>query len=103
MITTVATYNIHRAEGLDRCVDVGRIADVLGEIDADLVGIQEVFLPQAETLADRLDAQLVMGPTKLAGRLPYGNAVLSRLPISSSYTFDLSWATREPRGGIRLD
>jgi len=103
MITTVATYNIHRATGLDRCVDVGRIADVLTEIGADLVGIQEVFLPQAEILADRLGAGLVMGPTKTTGRLQYGNAVLSRLPILNSYTFDLSWAAREPRGGIRLD
>ncbi|HTY79484.1 MAG TPA: endonuclease/exonuclease/phosphatase family protein [Candidatus Bathyarchaeia archaeon] len=103
MIITVASYNIHRGAGLDRCVNLERIAEVLGEVGADLAGLQEVFLPQAELLADRLGMGLAMGPTKTAGRLPYGNAVLTRLPILNSHTFDLSWARREPRGGIRLD
>ena len=100
---TVASYNIHRCAGLDRRVNLERIADVLREIDADLVGIQEVLRPQADALAERLEMELAMGPTTNRNGLPYGNAVLSRLPIHSSHTFDLSWASREPRGGIRLD
>jgi endonuclease/exonuclease/phosphatase family metal-dependent hydrolase len=103
MIFTVASYNIHRCAGLDRRVNLERIADVLREIDADLVGIQEVLRPQADALADRLEMELAMGPTAKRSGLPYGNAVLSRLPIHGSHTFDLSWASREPRGGIRLD
>jgi endonuclease/exonuclease/phosphatase family metal-dependent hydrolase len=103
MTLTVATYNIHKCAGLDRRVKLERIADVLKEIDADLVGIQEVFRPQAEALAERLEMQVAMGPTNKLNGLPYGNAVLTRLPIQSSHTFDLSWAAREPRGGIRLD
>ena len=103
MIITVASYNIHRGAGLDRCVNLERIAEVLKEVGADLVGLQEVFLPQAEILAARLGMALVMGPTKTTGRLLYGNAVLTKLPILNSHTFDLSWARREPRGGIRLD
>jgi endonuclease/exonuclease/phosphatase family metal-dependent hydrolase len=103
MTLTVATYNIHRCAGLDRRVDLERIADVLNEINPDLVGIQEILGPQADALAERLEMQIVMGPTNRLNGLPYGNAVLTRLPIQSSRTFDLSWRAREPRGGIRLD
>ena len=103
MIFTVASYNIHKCAGLDRRVDLDRIAEVLQEIDADLVGLQEVFRPQALGLAERLGVQVAMGPTRERDGLPYGNAVLTRLAIHSSRTFDLSRPTREPRGGIRLD
>ena len=100
---TVASYNIHKCAGLDRRVDLDRIAEVLQEIDADLVGLQEVFRPQALGLAERLGVQVAMGPTRERDGLAYGNAVLTRLAIHGSRTFDLSRPAREPRGGIRLD
>lgn len=100
---TVASYNIHKCAGLDRRVDLDRIAEVLQEIDADLVGLQEVFRPQALDLAERLGVQVAMGPTRERDGLAYGNAVLTRLAIHGSRTFDLSRPAREPRGGIRLD
>jgi endonuclease/exonuclease/phosphatase family metal-dependent hydrolase len=103
MTFTVASYNIHKCAGLDRRVDLDRIAQVLEEIDADLVGLQEVFRPQALELAERLGLQVAMGPTRERDGLPYGNAVLTRLAIRGSRTFDLSQPDREPRGGIRLD
>jgi endonuclease/exonuclease/phosphatase family metal-dependent hydrolase len=103
MTFTVASYNIHKCAGLDRRVDLDRIAQVLEEIDADLVGLQEVFRPQALGLAERLGVQVAMGPTRERDGLPYGNAVLTRLAIRGSRTFDLSRPDREPRGGIRLD
>jgi endonuclease/exonuclease/phosphatase family metal-dependent hydrolase len=103
MSVTVATYNIHKCAGLDRRVNLERTMEVLKEIDADLVGIQEVLRPQADALAEGLEMQIAMGPTNKLNGLPYGNAVLTRLPIQGSHTFDLSWQAREPRGGIRLD
>lgn len=103
MTFTVASYNIHKCAGLDRRVDLDRIAEVLQEIDADLVGLQEVFWPQADALAERLGVQVAMGPTRERDGLAYGNAVLTRLAIRGSRTFDLSQPDREPRGGIRLD
>jgi endonuclease/exonuclease/phosphatase family metal-dependent hydrolase len=103
MTLTVASYNIHKCTGLDRRVDLDRIAQVLEEIDADLIGVQEVFRPQALGLAERLGMQVAMGPTRERDGLPYGNAVLTRLAIHGSRTFDLSRPDREPRGGIRLD
>jgi len=103
MTFTVASYNIHKCAGLDRRVDLDRIADVLREINADLVGLQEVYRPQAHALADRLGVQVAMGPTREREGLAYGNAVLTRLAVRGSRIFDLSQPDREPRGGIRLD
>src|SRR5262245_51864583 len=39
----VVTYNIHKCRGLDRRVRPGRIVDILGEIDADILALQEVL------------------------------------------------------------
>ena len=103
MIVTVASYNIHKAEGMDRRVDLSRIALVLQEIDADLVGVQEVYRPQAEALATRLGMRMIMGATRMHAGLAYGNAVFTRLAIQASYTFDLTRPARQPRGGMRLD
>jgi endonuclease/exonuclease/phosphatase family metal-dependent hydrolase len=98
VIVTLASYNIHKAEGLDRRVDLPRIAHVLKEIDADLIGVQEVYRPQAEALADSLGMRMIMGATLSERGLAYGNAVLTRLAIQASYTFDLSRPDRQPRG-----
>jgi len=103
MILTVASYNIHKAEGMDRRIDLGRIARVLTEIDADLIGVQEVYRPQAEALALSLGMGMAMGATRVHAGLPYGNAVFTRFAVRASYTFDLTVAARQPRGGIRLD
>ena len=103
MILAVASYNIHKAEGIDRRVDLSRIARVMEEVDADLIGVQEVYRPQAEALADSLGMRMVMGATRAQGGMPYGNAVFTRLAVRASYTFDLTRPARQPRGGIRLD
>jgi endonuclease/exonuclease/phosphatase family metal-dependent hydrolase len=103
MIVTVASYNIHKGEGIDRRIDLSRIGLVLKEINADLIGIQEVYLPQAEALAGSLGMHVAMGATRIHAGLPYGNAVFTRFAIEASYTFDLTRPARQPRGGIRLD
>jgi endonuclease/exonuclease/phosphatase family metal-dependent hydrolase len=99
----VATYNIHRARGLDGRVSLGRIGDVLRQIDADVVGVQEVYAAQAEHLARELDMQLVTGVTAQRADGAFGNAMLTRLGLRGVATFDLSVRTREARGGIRVD
>ena len=40
----IATYNIHKCVGTDRRRDPGRIIEVLAEIDADIVALQEADL-----------------------------------------------------------
>jgi len=100
---TVASYNIHKCQGLDRRVDLDRIAAVLTEVNADVVGVQEVFRPQAEALATKLGMEVVMGVTHERAGGPYGNAVLTRLGLKGSHIFDLTRRAREPRGGVRVD
>ncbi len=80
-----------------------RIADVLQQIDADVVGVQEIYEAQAEFLARELEMQLVTGITLHRPGGPYGNALLTRLGLRGVATFDLSVSAREARGGIRVD
>jgi endonuclease/exonuclease/phosphatase family metal-dependent hydrolase len=106
----VASYNIHRGVGLDRRLDLDRIAEVIAEISPDVVGLQEVICDtggphsdQPAYLARRLGMELVMGATRAHGQGSYGNAVLTRLPITGNATCDLSRGLREPRGCLRVD
>ena len=105
------SYNIHRGVGLDRRLDLDRIADVIAETSSDVVGLQEVIrdeggasADQAAYLASRLGMRLVMGVTRPHGRGgTYGNAVLTRWPVLGSATHDLTFKTREPRACLRVD
>jgi endonuclease/exonuclease/phosphatase family metal-dependent hydrolase len=106
----VTSYNIHRGVGMDRRLDLARIADVIAATKADVVSLQEVIREdgahhgdQAAFLARRLDMELVMGETRAHGSGTYGNAVLTRLPVVSSERCDLTWGGREARGCLRVD
>lgn len=103
MNVTVASYNIHKGKGIDRRVDLIRISQVLREINADVLGIQEIYRPQAEALAAELGMNMAMGVTRHFGSVPYGNAILTRFTVHGSHSFDLTRPSREPRGGVRLD
>ena len=72
---SIASYNIHKARGLDRRTDLARIAAVLEEIDADLVGVQEIYHHQLDELASRLGMRGLIGVTHLRAEGPYGNAI----------------------------
>jgi endonuclease/exonuclease/phosphatase family metal-dependent hydrolase len=107
----VLSYNIHRGVGIDRKFDVDRIADVIAETSADVVGLQEVIREvgsshgdHAAHLAQRLGMTLVMGVARRHGRNgTYGNAVLTRWPVTGSSTCDLTFKRREPRTCLRVD
>lgn len=106
----IGSYNIHRGVGLDRRLDLDRIAGVIAEIDPDVIGLQEVIrengaghADQAAYLASKLGMTLTMGETRAHGTGSYGNAVLARLPVLGSARCDLSWRAREPRGCLRVD
>ena len=105
----IATYNIHRGRGMDRRVMPGRIADVLREIDADVIALQEVIgagpegAGQAEAIGAALGMGWIMAPVRHLRRHLFGNVVLSRFPILNHAQYDLSWRTCEPRGCQRAD
>lgn len=85
----VMTYNIHHGEGLDQKLDLARIAKLITDQRADIVGLQEVDRGCERTQKRDLPAELA----QLTGlkvhfekNIPYqggeyGNAVLTRFPI----------------------
>jgi endonuclease/exonuclease/phosphatase family metal-dependent hydrolase len=107
---SVLTYNIHHAEGMDKKLDVERIARVIRATEADIVALQEVDqgttrtnrIDQAGELARLLKMQYTYGPAMdfMGGK--YGNAVLSRRPIEGSKIARLpgSGGVHEPRSAI---
>lgn len=103
----VGTYNIHKGVGLDGALDLERIAEVIRETEADVIGLQEVVnrrgTNQARVLARALGMDWVMGVTRRFPDGVSGNAVLSRFRIVKAEDFDLSYPGREPRGGLRAD
>jgi endonuclease/exonuclease/phosphatase family metal-dependent hydrolase len=105
----VATYNIHRCRGMDRRVIPSRIAEVLRDIDADVVALQEVVgagpagAGQAEEIGAALGMGWVMASVRHLRNHLFGNVVLSRYPIVQHTQYDLSWRTCEPRACQRAD
>lgn len=102
----IATYNIHRCRGMDRRTIPSRIADVLREIDADVVALQEVIgagAGQAEEIGAALGMGWVMTAVRHLRRHLFGNVILSRFPIVDHGQYDLSWRTCEPRACQRAD
>jgi endonuclease/exonuclease/phosphatase family metal-dependent hydrolase len=99
----VVTYNIHRARGLDGADRLDRIIDVLREVDADIVALQEVLAPHAAELVRATGMHVVFGPTRLLASRPYGNLCLSRLPLVAHRSYSLTCRPFEPRGCLRAD
>jgi endonuclease/exonuclease/phosphatase family metal-dependent hydrolase len=107
----LATYNIHKCQGLDRRTSVKRIADVIAEVNPDVIGLQEVLsiengtpeLNQARYLADALSMHIALGEVRTLRGGIYGNVVLSKHPVTGMCTFDLSVPGREQRGCLRTD
>ena len=106
---TIATYNIHGAVGCDRKFSPQRVADVLLEIGADIIALQEVPLGGSKTpnvlnvLQKATGFVAAEGPACDRPERRYGNAVLSRYPILSLRSIDLSFGSREPRGALDAD
>lgn len=100
----VATWNIHMGRGSDGRRDLGRIAQVINQLGADCIGLQEVdnrILPEGDDLSRLAVAtglQAVAGPTMVRHDGNYGNVLLSRWPVVRVGRHDLSVPGREPRG-----
>lgn len=132
-VLRVATYNVQgRMWADDRCPASAAVEAVLGEIDADVVALQEAHPPSS--LPTTWDANppsqyhAVYGPTITKRSRPFGNVLLSRHPITRVRHVDLSrealertddrqqrlprkWAARflgsierlEPRGALDVE
>ena len=101
----VVSYNIHGGIGGDKHFVPNRIVEVLREIDADVIALQEVEsrttgFDMLEFLADALSLHPIPGPTLLTESGDYGNGLLTRLPLLTARRIDLSFPGREARGAI---
>ena len=108
----IATYNVHKCRGLDRKTSPARIADVIAELKADVIALQEVLdvrgrrseFDQARQITSRLrDYALCFGENRPLYGGAYGNMTLSRWPIQRCQNYDISWRHRERRGCLRSD
>lgn len=111
MELTFASYNIHKAVGLDRRRDPERILSVLHEIDADVVALQEADrrFGKRETVLprDMLDDLSHYHAVPLNHRPDsigwHGNALLVKRGISVMDAGAVPLPTLEPRGAVRAD
>jgi len=103
----VASYNVHRCVGGDGRSDVSRIAAVVRETGAAVVGLQEIEsgldAGQLDELSRHAGLDAVAGPTLGSERRGFGNALLTRLPVLAVRRVDLSVPKREPRGLLDVE
>ncbi|MFJ6851901.1 endonuclease/exonuclease/phosphatase family protein [Streptomyces sp. NPDC091271] len=108
-VLDVMSFNIHHAQGTDDVLDLRRIARVVRESGADVVGLQEVdnhysdrseWADQSAALAEALGYHVVFGanidnapPAPGGHRVQYGTAILSRYPITAS---ENTWLFKSP-------
>jgi endonuclease/exonuclease/phosphatase family metal-dependent hydrolase len=108
----VMTYNIHVGIGMDKKLDLKRIADVINEQKPDLVGLQEVDRGVQRT--QRIDeiaelSKLTQMDYAFAFNLAYqggqyGVAILSRFPIrATEHRLFKNLREAERRGCIRAE
>jgi len=108
---TFASYNIRKAIGRDRRRNPERILTVLGEIDADVVALQEVdrrvgkrasALPLSMILehTSYRPVQLATKPQSLGW---HGNALLVKQHLDILDAGPVPLPTLEPRGAVHVD
>jgi endonuclease/exonuclease/phosphatase family metal-dependent hydrolase len=110
MRITFASYNIHKAVGLDGRRDPDRILAVLHELNADIVALQECDrrFGERETVLPRqaLDEHgwhivpVAERPLSIGW---HGNALLARRGIEVRETAAVRLPVLEPRGAVRAD
>ena len=106
------TYNVHRCVGMDRRLDVARVAAVIAEHEPDIVCLQELdvgrartgFVDQAQSIADQLAMQVHFHAAMRVEAELYGDAILTphpeRLIKSGALPTIRGVPGLEPRGAL---
>ncbi len=91
-------------------MDPARIVEVLREVDADVIGLQEVLSihrypeeDQAQFIAAELNFECCLGENRRLNGAAYGNLLLSRFPLRAIKNYDISMQGYEQRGCLRAD
>jgi endonuclease/exonuclease/phosphatase family metal-dependent hydrolase len=101
----LVTYNIHSCQGTDGRLDVGRVAEVLTELKADVIALQEVEQAgatsapssQLSILARELEMEAHFTKTRPQGDDHFGIATLVRHPFEVRAEGTLRSLRGEPR------
>ena len=108
----VATYNIHKCQGFDRQIRPERIIEVIRQLDADIICLQEVVdspaagakFNQAGEIARALrDYAVCFGTNRPLYGGNYGNMTLTRLALKGWKNHDVTHKRREERGVLQAD
>ncbi len=102
----ILTYNIHKAIGNDRKYSLNRIIEILKKSQADIICLQEVdyLVPRsynedlALIIAENLHYHYELGLNVYLKKGAYGNAILSRFPITHSENLNITWGIKKRRG-----
>lgn len=84
----LVTYNVHRCVGVDRKLDVARVAAVIAELEPDIVCLQELDVGRARTngvdqasaIAELLSMSFRFHPAMQVEAELYGDAILTPRP-----------------------
>lgn len=106
---SVVSYNIHRGIGTDGQFDPDRVAGVIRELRAGIVGLQEIdsqfyrTIDLVKCFSETTGLDVILGPTRRSRNGHYGNALLTSHPVKEVRRIDLSVYGREPRGALDVD
>ncbi len=103
------TYNVHGCRGVDRKLDVGRIAAVIAQSRPDIVALQELDVgrsrsggeDQAHAIAARLGMSFRFNAALRVEEEAYGDAILTALPQTLVKAGPLPILTGIPRNETR--
>lgn len=111
-MTRLITYNVHRCVGMDRRLDLDRVAGVIAEFEPDIVCLQELDVGRARTggvdqaaeIASKLAMSVHFHPAMRVEAELYGDAILTHLPEQLVKTDALPSVAGipglEPRGAL---
>ena len=111
----VATYNVHGCVGLDGRRSEVRVAEVIAALGVEVIGLQELDLnrrrsaglDQAGLIAEHLGWARFFHPALRRAEEEYGDAILSRYPMTLRQGAVLPgaapWYCRETRGAIWVE
>ncbi|WMT85880.1 endonuclease/exonuclease/phosphatase family protein [Pelagibacterium sp. 26DY04] len=108
---SIASYNIRKSVGTDWRRDPGRILDILNEVNADVVALQEVdrrFGSRSaslspEMIVERTDYEAISFGVREQSLGWHGNTILYRRGITVLDTMTLTLPALEPRGAVLAD